>query len=56
MRRLKTYMRSTMTEARFSDLALLSCQRGFKLDFKAAASEFLNTPVAKAGTKGSGGQ
>ena len=48
MRRLKTYMRSTMTEERFSDLALLSCRRDFQLDFKAAASEFLNSPITKS--------
>ena len=40
IRRLKTYLRSTMTQKRFSSLALLHARRDFKLDLDAIIDKF----------------
>ena len=40
MKRLKTYLRSTMTQSRFSSLALLTIKRDFHVDLDEAINTF----------------
>ena len=45
LRRLKTYMRSTMQQERLTSLALLAIHRGFNHDIESIVSKFaMNRP------------